>query len=509
MNHYQSNESIENQTALFQISIFSIATYLAEFFFFLRGFFLARILGPETFGLWAQMKLTLMGSRHGSLGANDAMVREVPFFIGKGLSKPANDVKEAAAVINLALSAIAAILIVLFVCLLSDHLNQNVRRAWFILALIFPMRQILFFAQTVFRAEKRFDQLSVVILSIAFLTSIFGTISAFYLGLIGFLVVFALCHVLVLFAILLSRRPLRLPDYRPALSFRLIKTGFPIMVSRFLRVLLYNVDQIIIWLLLSRSDLGIYSIQKYIFTVIMLVPIVVSAVFYPRIMEAFGKTGNPEKLAIYLIQPTLVMGWLSSIVLGVMFLLLPLPFKWLLPEYVLSITPGRVLLLASFFSVIANMPMTIHISLRKEKILIGIILISIVLCLVADIIMIKKGYGLTGVALGTTFGFFLFSFFTIGSAAHLLGLSMKSLFSFMALTFIPFLIVLMLLGAIFFMLPEGEFLWRSDLLNTLIRFVIFLLPMICLFSAFYILRKKLLSEIFGIQNNSDYCSQNL
>ncbi len=506
MNQYLRNESIENQTVLFQISIFSGANYLSEFFFFLRGFFLARILGPETFGLWAQMKLALMGSRHGSLGANDAMVREVPYLRGKGLRKPANDVKEAAAAINLALSTIAAILIVLLICLLSDHLSQNVREAWLILALIFPMRQMLLFVQAMLRAEKRFGQLSVVILSVAFLTSIFGIISAFYFGLLGFLVVLALCHVLVLFAILLSRSPLRLPDYRLALSFRLIKTGFPIMVSRFLRVLLYNVDQIVIWLLLSKSDLGIYSIQTYIFTIIMLVPVVVSAVLYPRIMEAFGKTGNPEKLARYLIQPTLVMGWLSSLLLGIMFLLLHLPFKWLLPEYVLSITPGRVLLLASFFRVISNMPMTIHISLRKEKRLMGITLISIALCVFTDIIMIKRGYGLTGVALGTTLGYFLYSYFTIGSATRLLGLSMRRQFSFMALTFMPFLFVLMLLGAIYFMIPEGEFLSRADLVNTLIRCIIFLLPTICLYSAIYIFRKKLLYEIFRIQNNSSYCS---
>ena len=506
MNQFLQNENIENQTALFQISIFSIATYLSEFFFFLRGFFLARILGPETFGLWAQMKLALKVSRHGSLGANDAMVREVPYLSGKGLSQSANDVKEATAITNFALSSIAAILIVLLIFLLSDHLSHNVRGAWLILAIIFPIRQMLLFVQAMLRAEKRFGQLSLVILSIAFLTSILGIISAFYFDLLGFLVVFALCHVLVLFTILLSRRPFRLPNYRLALSFRLIKTGFPIMVSRFLRVFLYNVDQMIIWLLLSRSDLGVYSIQTYIFTVIMLVPVVVSAVLYPRIMEAFGKTGNLEELSIYLIQPTLVMGWLSSLVLGVIFLFLHLPFKWLLPEYVLSVTPGRVLLLASFFSVISNMSMTIHISLKKEKRLIGITLVSIVLCIVTDIVMIKRGYGLLGVALGTALGFSFYSYLTIGSATRLLRFSMRRLFSFMALTFTPFLFVLMLLGTIYLILPEGDFLWRADLMNTLIRCVIFLLPMSCLLSAFYIFRKKLLYEIFGIQSNSNYCS---
>jgi O-antigen/teichoic acid export membrane protein len=504
MNHYLSNETIENQTAFFQVFILSAANYLSEFFFFIRGFFLARILGPETFGLWAQMKLVLTVSRHGSLGANDAMVREVPYLNGKGLHKPADDVKEAAAAINLALSTIAAILIALIICLLSDHLRQNVRAVWLILAFIFPMHQMVLFVKAMFRAEKRFGQLSIVILSVAFVTSIFGSISAFYFTLRGFLIVFGLCHVLVLLAVVLSKIPLHLPAYWIALSFSLIKTGLPIMVSRFTQTLLYNVDQIAIWLFLSKSDLGLYSIQTYIFTIVMLVPIVVSTVLYPRIMEAFGKAGDPEKLAGYLIQPTLVMGWLSSLALGVIFIWLHLPFKWLLPEYVLSISPGRVLLLASFFRVISNMPMTIHISLRKEKRLIGIILISVALCAVIDFIMIKIGYGLTGVAFGTTLGLFLFSCFTIGSATRILGLSMRRLFSFAALTFVPYLLILMLLGIVYFVIPEGEFPLRADLVKTVIRSIAFLFPALCLFSVIYIFHKKLLYEILKIQNNSSH-----
>ena len=68
----------------------------------------------------------------------------------------------------------------------------------------------------------------------------------------------------------------------------------------------------------------------------------------------------------------------------------------------------------------------------------------------------------------------------------------------MALIFMPFLFILMLLGAIYFMIPEGEFLYRADVLSTLIRCIIFLFPMICLFSAIYVFRNKLFERIFII-----------
>ncbi len=43
-----------------QISFFSVARYLAEALFAVRGFLLTKILGPAFFGIWIEMKLALM-----------------------------------------------------------------------------------------------------------------------------------------------------------------------------------------------------------------------------------------------------------------------------------------------------------------------------------------------------------------------------------------------------------------------------------------------------------------
>ena len=112
MKRWLRTKGTETQGALFQITIFSLANYLSELFFFLRGFCLARILGPETFGVWAQMKLALIGSRHASMGANDAMQREVPYLAGKGRWRTADDVQAAAAGTNIVMSAVVSVAIV-------------------------------------------------------------------------------------------------------------------------------------------------------------------------------------------------------------------------------------------------------------------------------------------------------------------------------------------------------------------------------------------------------------
>ena len=498
MNRLLRTRDAGTPTAFFQITVFSSANYLAELFFFLRGFFLARILGPETFGIWAQMKLALDGCRHGSLGANDAMQREVPYLAGKERRTAAGQIKAAAAGINLALSTVAALLIATIVLLFGDQLSQRARAAWFILAMIFPIRQMLWYARARLRAEKRFNLLSIIMLALAFLTTFLGIVGGFFFGLNGFLLGLAGCHLLVLMVVLLTVCPLRLKHYRLGLSLQLIRTGFPIMASRFLLALFYNVDQIFIWLLLSKTDLGHYSIQTYIVAIVLLFPTVVSAVLYPRIMEAFGKLENPEKLTRYLIPPTLLMGWLACLVLGLMIVLLHLPVKWLLPAYVPSIMPGRVLLLASFFRVIANMPMILHISLHKERRLMRITLVSMAICAAVDGLMITNGFGLTGVAVGTTIGFGVYAHVTIVSASRLLGLTLRRALTFLTLTIMPFVFISLLLSAIYVLMPEQATFDRAELANTLLRCGFFFMPMALLSGAIYLYRNKLSALITSI-----------
>jgi O-antigen/teichoic acid export membrane protein len=468
------------QTALYQVTVFSLANYLAELFFFLRGFFLARILGPEIFGVWAQMKLTLNGSRHGSLGANDAMQREVPYLVGKQRQRDAGEVEAAAAGVNLFTGAVLGLAIASAVWLWGDRLSWQIRSAWLILSIAFPVRQMLWYVRSRLRATKRFNLLSIVMMTLAFSTTVFGIAGGYFFGLTGFVVIFAGCHLILLAILLATACPLNWHHYRQELSLRLIRSGFPIMGTRFMLMVLYNADQIMIWLMLSRAELGLYSMQTYLLTIVLLVPTVVSAVLYPRIMEAVGKSERPEQLSRYLVQPTLIMAWLACLVIGLIFILLPLPIKWLLPAYVPSIQPGRILLLAAFFRVIAGMPTILHISLRQERRLIHISLLAIIFTLTAVGLLIANGYGLTGVAIGTVMGFILYAQITMASAMHMVGMSMRRMIGFVMHTLGPCFLMVLLLGGVFYGIPEQTDPGGTALKHTLFRCIVFGIPMLAL-----------------------------
>jgi hypothetical protein len=183
----------------------------------------------------------------------------------------------------------------------------------------------------------------------------------------------------------------------------------------------------------------------------------------------------------------LILGVMACLISGICFLSLHLPIGFFLPEYRLSITPGKVLILACYFGVVSYMPTIIHISLRKENLLMRITLTSILIGILADVALINGGYGIIGVASGTAFSLFAYSCFTMGSITRLLGLRRAA---FMATVFLPYLITLVLLAGIHYVLPEKNFHVDMNLLCTMMRCLIFALPMSGLLFAMYIFRHK-------------------
>jgi O-antigen/teichoic acid export membrane protein len=102
------------------------------------------------------------------------------------------------------------------------------------------------------------------------------------------------------------------------------------MATGGLAIFLFNIDKLAIWLLMGKENLGIYALQSHFTKTVLILPAVVAAVVYPRIMESYGKEQTIEGLKRYLTRPTLIMGYLGCPVLGILCLTIHLPIQWLL-----------------------------------------------------------------------------------------------------------------------------------------------------------------------------------
>jgi O-antigen/teichoic acid export membrane protein len=272
-----------------------------------------------------------------------------------------------------------------------------------------------------------------------------------------------------------GKSPLPKLAWDTSLVWKLVKIGFPIMLSQAFYILLLNVDKLIIWISMQKEDLGIYSIQSYIISIIILFPTVVSMVLYPNLMEDLGKNRHANNLQDYLTKTTQILAYVVAPLLGVLFIIIHLPIQWLLPQYVSAVVPSQILISSSFFLVISRMPAVILISMNRQTLLIAMTLPAILCGVSVDWALIETGKGIAGVAVGTSISFILYAMLTIIASLRCIKVTLKDSIAFALKLFTPYAIVGMLLALTLFLVPTVQDQWISDLMCTILKTVVLIL----------------------------------
>jgi O-antigen/teichoic acid export membrane protein len=318
----------------------------------------------------------------------------------------------------------------------------------------------------------------------AMLSATTGLLLAYYYNLEGFLWALAFSYICtIVFAMKGKLSSLIRLGWNSALAGRLIKVGLPIMASGALFILLLNVDKLVIWIFLQREDLGIYAVQSYIVNVVILAPGTISMVLFPTVMEHLGRTDSLSQIEQLLKKLTLILGYLACPLLGVLYFLLHLPIKWLLPKYTLAIAPGQILVLATFFIVISRMPATILVSMNKQNLLFIISIFSVLGGVIIDYFLIQTGMGIVGVAFGTACSFFIYAMLTVLSSIWTLRISFNRAIIFLINLVAPYFCILVSVFITISLIPEKSDNWISDLIQSNVRCLVFLLP-VCTLTIF-------------------------
>ena len=465
-----------NASTVKQISLFTISRYLSEGLFAVRGFFLASLLSPFTFAIWTQMRLVITFLQFIRLGTNEALVRDYPYHKGRGSQETAKNIADVVSGFNL-LTAAAAVLIVGLYFLLDQSITSlPEKHLWYLWLLVFFLNQIYWFLQCKLQATQQFIKVGKMIVGFSLLSTAGGLSCAYLYGFAGFLIALIFSYLgMILYVSGADPKEFK-PSWDTVSALKLIRTGFPIMASGALFILLLNVDKIIIWIFMQRQDLGIYAIQSYITNFIMLAPGAVAMVLFPSMMEQVGKANSYESIEHYLTHPTLILAYYACPILAALFFLLPLPIQWLLPQYVPAIQPGQILIIASFFVIVARMPIAIMVSLNKQNRLMLISLVAVLFTATADWFLLKSGFGISGVAAGSALGFTLYASATISFAFRCLRLSTKKLLKFLLTLIAPFLMMVAGIAVLDRFFPSNSATWYADMTQAVIRVLMFFIP---------------------------------
>jgi len=393
------------EEVLKHISIFSIASLISGIGSFFSSYFAALLLGPTLWGTWQGAKLVLKYGANFHLGVQNGMHRELPILRGKkewGQHAVITDVAFTFSFVT-ALAVSLSILFSTFIITMRSELRIILQ---FIAIMVF-LQYIYSFYGYLFRANNKFDIISRVMF-IDGLCNGFSIGLIFIFGLLGFLCGQVL-RLLVTTAYSWWKSSYSVNwrwDKRVLISLILI--GFPIMLVIFANVILTTIDRLLILKFLDVRNLGYYSLGNLVSAPLLIIFTVSNSVMYPRFAERYGETEDPRSLRRFVIVPMENLAVAMAVLVGVIYIAFPFLTKFFLTKYIDGVLAARILMFGLFFYALAGMAGNMLLTINKQVLRLGILLASAFLNLSFSYAALRLGYGIAGVAAGTSLAYLIF-----------------------------------------------------------------------------------------------------
>lgn len=459
-----------------QSVFYSFALYLRMFFRLLSGFVVARILGPELYGLRNAFSLALEYDLYGNLGTFDALSREVPIAHGTNDHLRAQQIEQTVFGANIIYSGIAAVLL-LGAALYLRIMNYQAVYVDFVLflGLLLITNKLKYFYEAKLPVDKEVLLLSQAEMFHGFASAMLCVLFVLWWGFRGLLLGLLCADLCCLWFIIGSTKNVPKINVSMPLLWELIKIGFPMMIVLLLLMMLSSIDRVIILAMISQEALGYYAIAAVATGIIVSIPTAINDVIAPRLMEQFGKTRDVTDIRKFLIDPTVVTAYIVPLILAALFFGIHLPVKYFLTQYTNSIVVVQILSVGLFFFAISRMAIAFCYALNKQLTIIAILLPPVVLNIALNIILINAGFGITGVAVGTSISYCVFTTSMFLYSLRQVNATHAEYAQFFMLVYAPFVwFLILLLGINQWVTIPAAGLW-SDVAMSIMKYILFAL----------------------------------
>jgi len=425
----KEGEIIRDATAL------SATLYVSQALYMIRGFIIARVLGPSLYGVWSIFRIFLSSAPYFGLGVQQAMTREIPLSMGEGDESKVPVITQTSLFWNILITSCVMVIafILSFTSFIAEY-NIEVRLAGF----VFMLNAVYLFIKSKLVGEKNFVLLSKFIFSYSVLNTFFVLGLLFFLKVQGILLGMMISQ-LILLAVIVFKGNLSfhlMIDRR--VLWKLINIGFPIMILSSIFFLMRNIDKFIVIAMLGKTMAGYYGLAAFISSMVSYISYSISTVLLPRMMYKYGKTGDAKNIEMYFTKPMIILTGFIPIILGIIYINIDIVVKLFLPQYIPSITVLHILIVSLFFSTIWGIPTNLLIALNKQKMFMLIMSGILSFIIVLDIVIIKMGFGMNGVAVSTTFMFLIASAIASSLALSFFKYKVKQIWKKLGLIYFPF-----------------------------------------------------------------------
>ena len=391
-----------------EFSYFSFATVLSQASRFLTAMWVARLVGPNVFGVWNALQPILMYGSVLFLGVPNAMNRDVPFLRGGGHDQKAATVINFTFWVILMASTFGSVLLAFSSSLPIIPVNIS-KPLLLMTTLLFSTNMYVFFS-FLLKCNIQFRLMShqQIILSIIWPIGCF--IPAYFFQLEGYIVGQALVLLFMCFFVYRISHITIDTAIDWSLLIPMIKRGFPIMAAGVVYCLMVTVDRWIILAFLGIESLGQYAIAILTMGALTILPQVLAQQFYPRMAMEFGKSGSPRRLARMIVHQSGLAFVVTLPMVVITYILLPILVPVFLPLYIHGIDPARILLIG-----IALIPLTGGVAnflntVGKQLYYLVNQVAALILNIILGVQFVHLGWGLKGVALATSTSWIFYTF---------------------------------------------------------------------------------------------------
>jgi O-antigen/teichoic acid export membrane protein len=408
--------------------------YLVLAMGFVKGVYTAKYLGPALLGTYGLILLIIEYVRFANLGVYSAMNLEVSVHQGKEekqvyLARVINTALTHAIVTSGVLVLAAVVIHFFFVGAVPTDIQGYIYAICFV-GIVGQFKTFTVIHARLFGRYRlinfmEFTSNAVILLIIVLLVSDYQ---------LNAVVVAMVVSGSITLAVVLM---IAFRSVQVSLTLRLIKTlvtvGMPLFAYGIVEKIFGTIDRWMIITFLTREDLGYFTLSFSFLSSTMVLLSSFTFLYYPKFLNIFNLENQKGKSEGLLDQLTRYSSSFSGVVIGIgligIILIEPV-IRVLLPQYLVSILLYRILMIGLIFERISYFAGTILISNRKQFQLIALLLSLSAVAVSLNLVVLKLGWGLYGIATATSVVMVFYAMAKVGLAlrvmnAHNLGFVVK------------------------------------------------------------------------------------
>ena len=394
---------VKHQT-LRNILLFFSAVSLAKGLGILSTFLLAMLLTPGEYGIFITLQLVNSYSPILCLGTMETLVKNYPYHMGKGDTFEAQRLESTVYGSIVLASGFVLVLGIPAIIGLSHRLDRIVLAALGMVVLVSSIDFFTMFAYNRSMAHQEFG-----------LTSIFETVRAtlslalvvplaYRFHLLGAVVGYFLSTLVMnLLAMRMVNRKcggVRFHINRSNLV-ECIRIGLPISLIFWLFTIQQTIDRAVSMVLLGSVMTGYYGLGTRVVSTLAVIPVSAGRVLYPRISEELGRGSDKAMLEGLVMKPTLALATFIAPLIGLGVTVLPKLYEVFFPKYLPGVVSAQILLVGFFFTCQFRNGLNYLLAANRQRLVLFFSFISVVVSVLLQVGLVKAGFGISGIALGT------------------------------------------------------------------------------------------------------------